>query len=86
MTEDYLKEHLARRCALAAGFIAEPHRFKVCDQCSSIAVIYAPACRICGAYRFDECPKRVIEVSHQIAANPFPVTAGTVPRLSTNSS
>jgi hypothetical protein len=72
---------LARRAARAALFIAEPQNYKVCDQCLSIARLLAPVCPICGAWRWDATPERIIEVSRTMAENPFPITAGVVPRL-----
>ena len=81
MTEQALLRHLARRHAKAAGFIADPSRWKVCNQCWSICCADAPVCHVCKAYRFDWDRAWVCEVARMIGRNPFPVTAGVVPRL-----
>jgi hypothetical protein len=54
----------------------------VCDQCLSISPLSARVCPICGAWQWVETPERIKEVSRMMAKNPFPVTAGVVPRLS----
>jgi hypothetical protein len=81
MTETAFLQHLARRRAKATRFATNPERYKVCAQCWSIAPLREGVCRICGTYRWDKSLERVREVAEMIGRSPFPVTAGTVPRL-----
>ena len=81
MTDATIRKHRAARAEWAARFIAEPHKFKVCTQCLSISMAAAGLCLVCGTYRFDCRPERVIEIATIIGSTPFPFTAGTVPRL-----
>lgn len=74
-------QHLGLRRSKAATFIASPADFKVCDQCNSIAAVHSAVCGLCGAYRFDDSPERVVEVARLMMETAFPFTAGTVPRL-----
>jgi hypothetical protein len=73
--------HLERRKVQAAKIVAEPHKFKVCDQCSSIAFKQAGICPVCHAYLFDESPARVEGIAKYNTNFAFPQTAGVVPRL-----
>lgn len=72
--------HLAGRRARAEGFIAEPHRFKVCDLCNSISPVSAGLCRVCGGYCWHTDRKTVIRIARIIRKTPFPLTSGVVPR------
>lgn len=81
MTDAELKSHLSRRKNRALHFVRHPELFKVCDQCLSISRVATRVCAVCGAYRWDESAERVIAVSSVMARNPFPLTAGVVPRL-----
>jgi hypothetical protein len=85
MTSVDLQFHWNRRKERALSFVAHPEVYKVCDQCWSISKRGARVCPICGAWRWDRTPERVIEISRLMAKNPFPVTAGVVPRLSNGS-
>jgi hypothetical protein len=62
--------------------LAEPHLYKVCDQCRSISYITYGLCPICHCYRWDSSPEFVITTANIIGSTPFPLTAGTVPRFS----
>ena len=72
---------LRRRQAHAA--LAKLHLYKVCDQCRSISFKTCGLCPICHGYRWDESRETLIETANIIGTTPFPLTAGTVPRFST---
>ncbi len=74
-------KHLAARQKRAEQIIVEVDRFKVCDQCRSISYKHVSTCSVCGAYRFTEEAETVRATAKEMGSNPFPVTAGTVPRL-----
>jgi hypothetical protein len=74
-------KHLAARQKRAEQIIVEADRFKVCDQCRSISFKQASTCSVCGAYRFLEDPTVVSGTAREMGSNPFPITAGTVPRF-----
>lgn len=80
MNTEELTRHLAARYALSKRFQANPHLFKVCDQCRSIHTVDAGLCRICGCYRFNSDRQTVIETSELLGCNPFPMTSAVVPR------
>ena len=81
MDEAALQEHAAYRKARADRYIANPDGYKVCCQCLSISPASAGTCPFCGAWRFDSSRDCVEAVAFVIGTNPFPVNAGTVPRL-----
>ncbi len=81
MTKIEQNKHLAVRQKRAEQIMVEVERFKVCDQCRSISYKHVQTCSICGAYRFREDPDEVAATAKEMGANPFPVTAGTVPRI-----
>lgn len=85
MTEAYYQRHLAARGARTSRFIAEPQNYKVCDQCLSIFKRGVRVCPICGAWRWDESPERVVAIARVMSLHAFPQTAGTVPRFSEES-
>ena len=77
-----LSEHLRRRRTKRDAFIARPHKYKVCDQCRSISLVTVRYCPLCHCYRLDETEATVKRTAAIIGENPFPLTAGVVPRLS----
>lgn len=81
MTQAEQYKHLAARQKRAEQIMVEVERFKVCDQCRSISFKQAQTCSVCGAYRFVEDPEIVCGTAREMGANPFPITAGTVPRF-----
>ena len=81
MTENALKIHTEFRRLKVESFLAEPAKFKVCDQCGSIVPVTSGLCPFCHCYRFDETAEGVIATAALIGVHPFPLTAGTVPRL-----
>jgi hypothetical protein len=83
MTDAALQQHQARRTSQSARFRDKPELWKVCDACLSIVLREAHICRYCGAYRWDESPARIRKIACLMQKNPFPVNAGTVPRLAT---
>ena len=74
--------HLNRRRLKAIKIVVNAEQFKVCDQCSSIAVKNARVCPLCGAYRFDESIATVRRVANFSGTCPFPLTSAFVPRIS----
>ncbi len=81
MTEDVRQYHLAIRRAKMEAFIANPESYKVCCLCRSISLECGGLCPVCGAYRFTSDRETVIETAKIIGSNPFPLTAGVVPRI-----
>jgi RNA polymerase subunit RPABC4/transcription elongation factor Spt4 len=81
MNTETQKLHSSLRNERAAKIIGEPEKYKVCDQCQSIAFKAAHVCPICHAYRWREGYFDIIEVAQLTTQSAFPVTAGTVPRL-----
>jgi hypothetical protein len=74
--------HLASRIATSAKICAAPENYKVCGQCLSIVLTRAKTCPLCAAYRFYESPDAVRLVAGLTERVAFPLTAGTVPRIS----
>jgi len=81
VTESEQAKHLAVRQNRAEQIASQAGRFKVCEQCRSISFKPAATCSVCGAYRFDEDPAAVRATAREMAANAFPITSGTVPRM-----
>jgi len=81
VTAAILSQHLKFRRSKRDLFVARPYEYKVCDQCRSIAFAKARVCAVCHAYRWNESVNFVVRVARQIGENPFPLTAGVVPRL-----
>lgn len=73
--------HVERRIAQAERICKEPEKFKVCDQCNSIAFKQASICPICHAYTWLESKAMVQGIAMFSANFAFPLTAGYVPRL-----
>jgi hypothetical protein len=82
MNDEMRAVYLASRRATSAKICAAPEDYKVCWHCLSIAVTRAKACPLCAAYRFYESPDAVRVVACLTERVAFPVTAGTVPRIS----
>jgi hypothetical protein len=81
MTTEALTTHTVKRFRRASQIIAQPGLYKVCDQCRSINTQPAHKCHVCGAYRWNNDPVLVADTAREMGYNPFPVTAGVVPRL-----
>lgn len=81
MTEAEQQRHLAIRTARSAGILSDIANHKVCEVCRSISKLSAAVCPICHAYQWDCNPDSVRETAGIIGSTPFPITAGTVPRL-----
>lgn len=64
-----------------AGILSDIANHKVCDVCRSISKLSAAVCPICHAYQWILDPAYVAETANLIGATPFPITAGTVPRI-----
>ncbi len=74
-------KHLAIRQNRLEQLLLQANRFKVCEQCRSISFKHASTCSVCGAYRFNEDSRAVRATAKEMAANAFPTTSGTVPRM-----
>ena len=81
MTDHALQEHEDLRREKAMCYINSPNYYQVCDACFSITASSVGICPYCGGYRWDRSPARVVAVARLIGGNPFPLGAGTVPRL-----
>jgi hypothetical protein len=81
MTEIEILKHTAFRRSKADSFLKDPEKFKVCDQCQSIAILKAKICPLCHAYRWRLGAHEVVYVANLIGNTTFPTTAGTAPRL-----
>ena len=83
MADDWAKLWNLRRASVAR-FIAEPERFKECEQCRSISLKGAAICQWCGGYRFLEDPKRVRATAREMGTRPYSLAAAVVPRLASH--
>jgi len=73
--------HFERRKSQSDKICAEPHNYKVCGVCHSIAFKQAGLCPMCHSYQWFE-NKLVVESVAKYSANfAFPQMAGVVPRL-----
>jgi hypothetical protein len=81
MRPEFQQRCLEHRRQQADAVLAEPHLYKVCDQCRSISFRTCGLCPICHGYRWDESREALIETAKTIGTTPFPLTAGTVPKF-----
>jgi hypothetical protein len=83
MTDSEKQVHLNNRRRRMEAILANIQGFKVCETCRSISKKEVGLCCICHAYRWEESPDYIKEIAEIIGSTPFPLTAGTVPRLDT---
>ena len=83
MTPELLVIHAQKRREGFVHILDAPQLFKVCTQCRSISPAHSPTCFVCRAYRFSTSPIYVEATALIARENVFPLTVGTVPRIST---
>jgi hypothetical protein len=72
-----------RRREKVALVLANPENFMVCEGCGGLSHRVTPAvgrCRICGAYRWDTSPERVLSHVNQAAERDIGLTMPYLPR------
>jgi hypothetical protein len=80
VTEEALQYNLAERQRRMRMFQQKPENYKICEQCNSVVWIKSKVCQVCACYRFDETREGVLRIAAILGTNPFPLTAGVVPR------
>ena len=81
MNETDQNVHLNHRRNQAAAIKAEPHLYKVCDQCRSISYRTCNLCPVCHGYRWVLDEQWLLDTANIVGSTPFPLTAGVVPRF-----
>jgi hypothetical protein len=81
MTRQAYRRHLARRAAISDEISGSPEKFKACAQCLSVSHLSTRTCPICGTYRWYYSAEAITVIAALMRKNPFPVTAGVVPRI-----
>ena len=81
MNPSEVARYWAERNRKLDEIVADAGKYKVCDQCRSIAFKRARICGVCGTYRFDETPEYLRETAREARKSPIPFTAGVAPRI-----